>query len=269
MMLFSRDLRLSDNPALSAAAAAAPAVLPTFVLDDELLARTAGHVSRLAFLHASLLDLDAGLRDAGGGLVVRRGPWVPTVIGAAREAGVGTIHVADDVSGYAAGRLARLEAAAAAERMTVVRHPGVTVVAPGAVRPAGGSAYRVFTPYYRRWLAAERRPAAERLARITLPHGTEPGRVPALRTLTPGRAAPGLQAGGESAGVARLRAWAAAELAGYDDGRDDLGADRGSRLSAYLHLGCLSPAAIETELAGRPGSEPFLRQLAWRDFFHQ
>jgi deoxyribodipyrimidine photo-lyase len=42
-----------------------------------------------------------------------------------------------------------------------------------------------------------------------------------------------------------------------------------SRLSAYLHLGCLSPAAIETELAGRPGGESFIRQLAWRDFFHQ
>jgi deoxyribodipyrimidine photo-lyase len=269
MMLFSRDLRLSDNPALAAAVAAAPAVLPTFVLDDDLLARTAGHATRLAFLHASLLDLDAGLRAAGGALVVRRGPWVPTVIGAAREAGVDTIHVADDVSGYAAGRLARLEAAAAAERMAVVRHPGVTVVAPGAVRPAGGSAYRVFTPYYRRWLAAQRRPAAARPALITLSPGTEPGRVPALRTLTTGRRASGLQAGGESAGLARLRAWTAAELAGYDDGRDDLGADRGSRLSGYLHLGCLSPAAIETELTGRPGSEPFLRQLAWRDFFHQ
>ena len=269
MMLFSRDLRLSDNPALSAAVADAPAVVPAFVLDDDLLTRTARHASRLAFLHASLRDLDASLRGAGGSLVVRRGSWVPTVIATAREAGVSTIHVADDVSGYARARLTRLEAAAATERMAVVRHPGVTVVAPGAVRPAGGTAYQVFTPYYRRWQAAERRPAATRPARITLPPRIRPGAVPALGTLTSGQPASGLQAGGESAGLARLRAWTSAELAGYDAARDDLGADRGSRLSAYLHLGCLSAAAIEAELAGRPGREPFVRQLAWRDFFHQ
>src|SRR6185437_15011466 len=269
LMLFSRDLRLTDNPALSAAVAAAPEVVPLFVLDDELLARTARHASRLAFLHASLRDLDASLRDAGGALAVRRGPWVPTVIETARETGVDTIHVADDFSAYARDRLGRLEAAAAAERMAVVRHPGVTVLAPGAVRPTGGDAYRVFTPYYRRWLAAPRRPLAARPARITLPPRLRAGSVPGLGTLTSERPSAGLQAGGESAGLARLRAWTAAELAGYAGGRDDLAADRVSRLSAYLHLGCLSAGAIEAELAGRTGSEPFVRQLAWRDFFHQ
>ncbi|HEY2286673.1 MAG TPA: deoxyribodipyrimidine photo-lyase, partial [Streptosporangiaceae bacterium] len=268
MMLFTRDLRLSDNPALSAAAAA-PEVVPAFVLDDDLLARPGVSASRLSFLHDSLRDLDAGLREAGGALVVRRGAWVDTVIETARAAGAETIHVADDVSAYAQRRLRRLERAAAGQRMAVVRHPGVTVVAPGAVRPAGGTAYRVFTPYYRRWLAAPRRAAARRPARITLPAGVASGRVPALSALTSASPARQVQAGGESAGQARLRDWARASLAGYDSDRDDLAADRVSRLSAYLHLGCLSPAAIEGRLAGRPGSEPFIRQLAWRDFFHQ
>jgi deoxyribodipyrimidine photo-lyase len=269
MMLFTRDLRLTDNPALAAAAAAAPEVVPAFVLDDDLLRRCAAHASRLSFLRASLQDLDASLRAAGGALVVRRGPWVASVIELARESGVTTIHVASDVSGYAQARLAQLERAAAGERMAVVRQPGVTVVAPGAVRPAGGAAFRVFTPYYQRWRAAQRRPAAARPPAITLPAGLRRGAIPALDQLTTARPATGLQAGGESAGLARLRSWASASLAGYDGARDDLAADRVSRLSAFLHLGCLSPAAIEAELSGRPGSEPFLRQLAWRDFFHQ
>jgi len=269
MMLFTRDLRLTDNPALSAAAAAAPELVPAFVLDDGLLAGPAVSASRLSFLHDALHDLDTGLREAGGALVVRRGAWVDTVIQTARAGGVESIHVADDVSGFAQGRLARLERAAAAERMAVVRHPGVTVVAPGAVRPTGGTAFRVFTPYYQRWRAVRRRPAAERPKRVTLPSGVEPGRVPALAALTDAAPAPGVQAGGESAGLARLRAWADASLGGYDAYHDDLAADRVSRLSAYLHLGCLSPAAVEEELAGRAGSEPFIRQLAWRDFFHQ
>jgi deoxyribodipyrimidine photo-lyase len=269
MMLFTRDLRLTDNPALSAAVAGAPAILPVFVLDEEVLRRFAGHANRLAFLLASLRNLDASLRDAGGALVVRRGPWVDTVIRTAREAGVATIHVADDVSGYARARVARLERAAAAGRMAVVRHPGVTVVPPGAVRPAGGTAFQVFTPYYQRWQAAPRRPRAPRPAAIVLPDGVPPGQIPALGELSAARPSAGLQAGGESAGYARLSAWAGADLAVYDSARDDLAADRVSRLSAYLHLGCLSPAVIEAGLAGRPGSERFIRQLAWRDFFHQ
>jgi deoxyribodipyrimidine photo-lyase len=269
MMLFTRDLRLTDNPALSAAAGAAGELVPAFVLDDDLLARPTVSASRLSFLQDSLRDLDAGLRDAGAALVVRRGAWVDTVIETARGARVETIHVADDVSAYAQRRLARLERAAAAQRMAVIRHPGVTVVAPGAVRPAGGTAFRVFTPYYRHWLTARRRPPAARPARITLPAGVAPGRVPALAELTTAPPARDVQAGGESAGLARLRDWAGASLAGYDSNRDDLAADRVSRLSAYLHLGCLSPAAIEAGLAGQPGSEPFIRQLAWRDFFHQ
>ena len=99
--------------------------------------------------------------------------------------------------------------------MAVVRHPGVTVVAPGAVRPAGGTAFRVFTPYYRRWLAAPRRPAAARPGRVALPSGVRPGRVPALAALTDAAPARGVQAGGEAAGRTRLRLWADASLAGY------------------------------------------------------
>jgi len=45
-----------------------------------------------------------------------------------------------------------------------------------------------------------------------------------------------------------------------------LAGDRTSRLSAYLHFGCLSPL----ELARQAGAhESFVRQLCWRDFHHQ
>jgi deoxyribodipyrimidine photo-lyase len=75
--------------------------------------------------------------------------------------------------------------------------------------------------------------------------------------------------GGESAGLAALHRWARAGLAGYDTLRDDLAADATSRLSAYLHFGCVSPLAVATEISARPGGAAYARQLAWRDFFHQ
>jgi deoxyribodipyrimidine photo-lyase len=230
VLVFTRDLRVADNPALSAAVARSSAIVPLFVLDEDVLAgRFGGHARRLRFLLESRADLDASLRARGGALVVRRGPWVQTVIRVALLAGAGAIHLASDVSGYANARLTRLRQAAASAGMTVLDHPGVTVVRPGALRPPGRAAYQVFTPFYRRWLGAPR----------------------------------------QYAGLRRLRQWAGSDMARYPTARDDLGADQTSRLSAYLHLGCLSPASVEGELQARPGGDAVIRQLAWRDFFCQ
>jgi len=274
VMVFTRDLRIADNPALAAAAGSAR-VVPLFVFDDAVLARCHEHANRLAFLLESLHDLDQSLRGLGGALVVRRGEWAPTVLRTAIGAGASQIHVAEDVSGYAARRLARLTADAAAARIGVTSHPGITAVRPGAIRPPGGAAYQIFTPYYRRWLDAPRRPRAAPPARITLPGGIDtggidPGRIPRLGELTaatPSAAAD--TAGGESAGRARLLRWVADHLDSYDAARDDLAADRTSRLAPYFHLGCLSPGAVAADLSGRRGAAAFVRQIAWRDFFHQ
>jgi deoxyribodipyrimidine photolyase len=116
VMVFTRDLRLGDNPALAAAARAA-AMVPLFVLDETILGGTGGHANRLGFLLDSLHDLDTSLRARGGSLVVRAGPWVETVLQTAQRAGACRIHIAEDVSGYAAARLKRLERAAAGTRM--------------------------------------------------------------------------------------------------------------------------------------------------------
>ena len=100
VVLFTRDLRVHDQPALAAAAGGGGPVLPLFVLDDAVLAR-AGSPNRVAFLLDSLRDLDAALRERGGRLVVRRGDVVAQTVRAARGAGAARVHVAEDVSAYA------------------------------------------------------------------------------------------------------------------------------------------------------------------------
>jgi len=75
VVLFTRDLRVHDNPALHAAVADAAEVVPLFVLDDRVLARF-GAPNRVAFLLDALADLRHALVERGGGLVVRRGDAV-------------------------------------------------------------------------------------------------------------------------------------------------------------------------------------------------
>jgi deoxyribodipyrimidine photo-lyase len=78
----------------------------------------------------------------------------------------------------------------------------------------------------------------------------------------------GFARGGETAGRDRLLSWST-DVSGYGDHHDDLPGDRTSRLSPYLHFGCLSPREVAALVGGRDGAEPFIRQLCWRDFYAQ
>jgi deoxyribodipyrimidine photo-lyase len=270
VMVFTRDLRVTDNPALAAAASGGDHVIPLFVFDDRLLERCADHANRLGFLLESLADLDGSLHERGAALVVRRGDWVQNVLDTAREGHASEIHVAGDVSAYATRRLAELAKAAGREDIEVHRHPGVTVVEPGAVSPPSGPAYQVFTPYYRRWLEAPRRDRAATPRTLSLPSNLQHGTLPKLADLTTAERGGQITIrGGETAGRKSLTAWSGEHLAGYEKLQDDLAAARTSQLSPYLHLGCLSPAGVAAHLAGQRGGTPFVRQIAWRDFFHQ
>jgi hypothetical protein len=93
LVLFTRDLRVNDQRALSAAAREHEHVLPLFVLDDALLAGSAGAPNRRRFLRGCLTDLHESLSGRGAGLTVRRGEPVREAISLARRHGLTAIHM--------------------------------------------------------------------------------------------------------------------------------------------------------------------------------
>src|SRR3954471_6579073 len=266
-MVFTRDLRVRDNPAL-AAAARADQVVPLFVFDDALLGGLHGGANRLRFLIQSLADLHAALERAGAGLIIRRGNWPEEVATLAHACGADAVHLSDDVSAFAAARVDALSALGAERGFAVVTHSGVTVVPPGDLLTGAHTTYQVFTPFFRRWRAAPWRSPVRAPATLTLPPATEPGVRATLEMLPDATPSPAVIEGGETAALARLKAWAAHGLAGYATGHDAIADDATSHASAALHFGCLSPLEVATRLRGRPGGDAFTRQLCWRDFFH-
>jgi deoxyribodipyrimidine photo-lyase len=269
VVLFTCDLPVHDQPALAAAAARCDQVIPLFVLDEAILAGSCASANRVAFLLDSLRDLDGSLRDRGAGLIVRRGNVVEQALRVARRFGAGSIDMSADATPYAARRRAKLARACARERIELREHTGVSVLAPGAITPADGGHYRVFTPYWRSWSARPLPPAAPTPRHLDTPPGLPAMRLPLLRSLGSGEPSPTLAAGGERAGRERLTRWLTGGLAGYGSGHDDLPRDATSRLSPFLHFGCLSPRTVLERAQGQRGSEQFVRQLCWRDFHRQ
>jgi len=267
IVLFTRDLRLHDNPALHLACARARQVVPLFVLDPAIAAPDRSP-NRARFLARSLADLRASLRERGADLILRRGDPAAEVIRLAAEVHATAVYLADDVSHYATTRRRELERACGRHRIELTLTPGLTVVPPAELKPAGGGHYRVFTPYWRAWRAATWRAPCPVPRSITMPPVESTGRLPASSP-----ASPDLAQGGERPGRQRFARWRQRLLAGYDQNHDDLAGDATSRLSAYLRFGCVSPLEVATSALDHPAgdehSEEFGRQLAWRDFFYQ
>ena len=268
VVLFNRDLRVHDNPAL-AAAVRVERTVPLFVLDEQLLGSRFAAPNRVAFMLEALRDLDSGLRRAGGRLFVRRGDPVEQALAVARECDATELHVSADWSAYATAREERLAAACAAERIEFRAHPGTTIVAPGAVTPTGGDHFKVFTPYHRAWSQLPPRPRLGAPRKLSVPTRLATVRLPALEKLATERPSPRRARGGESEGRRLMGAFVRGPLADYEEGHDDLAGDGTSRLSPYLRFGCVSALELMEEARGRPGGGPYVRQLCWRDFHHQ
>ncbi|MFD9353126.1 cryptochrome/photolyase family protein [Streptomyces sp. NPDC060031] len=271
VVLYTSDLRLHDHPPLRAAMSSCDQVVPLFVRDRGAPVASFAAPNRLAFLADALADLDSALRDRGGRLVVRSGAdAVAEVCALVRECDADEVHMAAGVSGYARAREERLRAALESEgRRLYVHDTVVTVVAPGAVLPAGSDHFAVFTPYLHRWADLPLRAvwSAPRSVRVPDRVGSEP--LPD-RTAVAG-VSPGLARGGESEARRLLTGWLRSGIAGYEEAHDDLAGDATSRLSPHLHFGTLSPveAVHRSRALGGPGAAAFVRQLCWRDFHHQ
>ncbi|HEY5389074.1 MAG TPA: deoxyribodipyrimidine photo-lyase, partial [Solirubrobacteraceae bacterium] len=264
-----RDLRVHDHPALDAALDRHERVVPVFCLDDRVLRGRHASGPRTQFLLECLSDLDASLRKRGSGLVLRHGPPERELVQLARDTRAETLHFTSDVTPFARKRGALVSDALSAAGVESHAHPGLGVIDDiGAPRTQSGKPYTVFTPFHRNW---ERQPRRAVLAAprelAPLPARVAKGRIPALAALGLEQEVRAPATGGESCGRERLAGFLTKDVRSYGQGRDALGEDGTSRLSPYLHFGCVSARELETRLGDGDGPEAFRRQLCWRDFY--
>ena len=221
--------------------------MPLFVLDPALL-RAGGR--RAGRLFASLRALDEQL---GGALVVRAGRPEEVVPQVAAEAGARAVHVSAETTPYGRRRDERVDAALGPVPLIPTGSP--YAVTPGRILKDDGTPYRVFTPFSRAWLARGWRGPASRTQPEWLALGGE--EIPA------GDA----HEAGEVAALVRWQQFRDGPLARYASERDRPDLDTTSRLSIPLKYGEIHPRTILADIAGRPGTERFVVELCWREFY--
>ncbi len=266
---FRRDLRLSDHPAL-ARAAEGEGTLGLFVADPTLLDGSA----RTRRLAASLQALNEAM---DGELVVRVGKPAEVVPAVAAALGAPEVHISADFGPYGRSRDASVAQALAAQGRTLVATGSPYAVSPGRVAKPDGTAYRVYTPYYKAWTAHSWPDPVAPVSPRWLSAASDPW--PAALP-TGGAAADDpespmlLPAAGEQAALARWAAFLDNGLASYGDlrNRPDLLATSG--LSAALRFGEIHPRTLLADLADRSedpeltaGIEAFRREIAFREFY--
>ena len=276
---FRDDLRISDHPALHAAATSAAPVICLYVFDESSTAlRPLGGAARW-WLAQSLRALGRDLAKRGAPLVLRKGGAADVIATVAREVDAACIHWNDIAQ---APHRAVAEAVSAALNdldVTTQITPGDLLAQPMAIRTGEGRGLRVFTPFWRRVQALGDPPKP-----LPAPKALKPAAEIASETLEDWQLEPtnpdwasGLRAHwtpGEQAAQERLSQFLGSGVAGYSGDRDRPDREGTSVLSPHLRFGEISPrqvwyaarfaAAERAELAG--DIDKFLSELGWREF---
>ncbi len=279
-----RDLRLRDNAALSAAALRGGPVVPVFIWDPQGEGAWAPGASSRAWLHHSLVALEASLRERGSRLVVARGASAHVLEGLARELGAGAVYWNRRYEPGAAVLEGIVNAALERRGVDARGFCSALLFEPPAVLNRQGGPFQVFTPFWRHCLQLPVPPP------VALPAGAFGPRVRKWPRslecsdldLLPKAGRDPIPSGGWSPGEKgasrRLRRFVAGGLKRYGRDRDRPGRDGTSLLSPHLHFGEIGPrqawAAVKALSADTgvfprdPEAATFLREIGWREFAH-
>ncbi|MFL1596069.1 DNA photolyase family protein [Rhodococcus ruber] len=259
---FRRDLRLRDLPTLLSVADSTDRALALFVLDESLL-RPSGSPRR-TFLMRCLRALD---EDLGGRLLVTHGDPATVVPALARELDADAVHVSADHGPYGTRRDEAVERALG--DVPLLRTGSPYAVAPGRIRKADDTPYKVFTPFQRAWHEhGWRAPAATDAGTV---EWIDPGDLDARVAIPADDDLDGttLPPAGEAAALHRWHEFRDDDLPHYDTDRDRPDLDRTSRLSPYLKFGCIHPRTLLHDVRSdrSAGANRLRSELAWRDFY--
>lgn len=268
---FRQDLRLSDNPSLSAAAQQG-LLLPLYILDTSNNKDKPMGASSLCWLHHSLYELNRQLNNK---LMIQSGDPLSIMIDLIKKYQIQEIHWNRCYEPWQIKRDTLLKKELQKLGITIKTHNSTLLWEPWEIEKKSGGNYKVFTPFYRKGCLQSfppRKPTLEPKKIQFLNHQETLHSIDSLHlTPTTPWAKVMMQHWkvGELAAKKRLKQFIQEDLMGYNEGRNFPAQEKISRLSPHLHWGEISPHQIWHAVKKLPQNKNidcFLSELGWREF---
>jgi len=273
---FRKDLRLSDNPALSAAVKAAGEVIPVFIWAPEEEGDWPPGGASKWWLHKSLESLSADLEAHGASLTLRRGSSLEVLQDLIRQTGAGAVYWNRRYEPAAIECDSKIKKALRDGGVAVESFNSALLFEPWEIQTASKTPFKVYTAF---WRACMKKDGIEdpipAPKKITAPPAkVDSDSLERLELLPKINWYAGIAeqwTPGENGAKEQLRKFVSGRAEAYDEGRN-LPAEAGtSRLSAHLHFGELSPREIWFALGPKQkavpqGVETYRKEIIWREF---
>ncbi len=256
ILWFRRDLRISDHPALVAALSESDEIVPVFIIDSKLIERTGRN--GLAYLAQSLQHLDASLDKK---LQVIAGQPIDVLKKLQEKYNAQSVHISAEYEPVSAAQDVEIEKSG----IKLVRTGSAYAVAPGRVlKPSDQTPYRVYTPFYRGWLAhGWRKPEQKPKSIAAVTPDSDSRQFPDWKVPT----GVSITEAGEAAANERFKHFQKNGLDNYDEARNLAGIDGTSKMSAHLTWGEIHPRTLLAPLGQSKAHEVFRKEIAWREFY--
>jgi deoxyribodipyrimidine photo-lyase len=278
-----RDLRLEDQPALTAACADCDDVIPLFIFDDPLLRARQFGSPCVTFMVSCLYELAGALAARGLALQWRRGSQIDEMIGFVEDVKADAVYWNRDYEPAAIQRDWKVQQALMTRRVAVHTFKDHVVFEAEEIRGSTGDPLQRYSAYRARWWAKWHAATPPLLSSPAKLLGRRAGPSP-LQTALPTAEDLGYQTAplfikpGEKEAQRRLRWFLNGPIHTYVEGRNLPAIDGTSKLSPHFRLGTLSVrtavhAALGTFATGGRRSRrdvlAWIDELIWREFFQQ
>ena len=280
---FRRDLRLHDQPALTAACAECDEVVPLFVFDEPLLRSHEFGSACVNFMLGCLENLGSSLAGLGLPLQWRRGEPVEEVVRAASDWRVDIVYWNRDYEPRAKARDRQVQRKLAKMGVSVRTFKDHVVFETEEVRGVTGEPMQRYSAYRTRWWAKwhEAKPTLHSIPQpLTIRTKAvllSPLPFPTANELGYGQVVPCVEPGERSARK-QLRWFVEGPIHRYINGRNRPAIDGSSKLSPHFRFGTLSlRVAVYAALkslshqghVSRSNVLAWVDELIWREFFQQ
>ena len=282
ILWFRRDLRLRDNAALQAAIKDSEEIIPVYIWSPEEDYPWAHGGASKWWLHHSLEQLAEELARKESFLLIRSGKSLEELKSLLSETKASGVYWNRLYDPAIIKRDKKIKQTLKAEYLDVKTFPGALLNEPWEVQNSSNKPFQVFTPFWKKLKAeyqheiplstprnipsARKKPSSLKFSDLEL--------LPKINWDTSFYSTwnPGEKGAGQI-----LNSFLKEPVLNYKEHRDRPDLNGTSLLAAHLHFGEITPRQVWDKISKKEDmgklsheqAEPFLRQLAWREFSHQ